>query len=472
MANNKQMRPARPVMVKSGPARSILRALLDTSFDGMLIVNRSQRIVEANVRASRQLGVPLRDMIGKRLRDFARVQRRSVLREGAVIPGLSRAAVTCLTLRRRDNTVVNVIVRDVPEIAPNARLHILRELVAESPVVEALERKTRLLDEAGRIGRIGAWEVDVAAGVLVRAPELCRMMEFAAADHTVTVEQSYSHYTEASRIIVREAFAATLARGTPYDLELEVVTGRGRRIWVREICRATMRKGRLVSVIGLTQDITDRRRVGELLANNANLERARIGADLHDGLGQDLTGLALLLRSAATRAETGAPGLARELGELATLASKAVKTARAMAHGMLSVDLSDGGFAGALRRLSRSTAEAFAVTVTIRLRGHERHRPDGSAAEHLYRIAQEAISNAVKHGHPSRVSLQLHASESQTVLIVSNNGTRIDPNRATEGMGLQIMRHRARVLGGLLVIEPMRRAGTQVRCVVPRVAPG
>ncbi len=315
---------------------------------------------------------------------------------------------------------------------------------------------------------MGAWQVNLDAGVVVRTPELCRMLEVPTTARTTSIEQSYGTYTEASRSIVREAFAATLAHGTPYDLELEAVTGRGNRFWVREVCKATTRRGRVVSVIGIVQDISERRRLAHLLTHAAAEERARIGADLHDGLGQELTGLALLLRGAAARVESENLGVSVELGELSALASKAVETARAMAHGILPVDLSAGGLTGALRHLSRATAAAAGVRIAVRSNSKQRFRPDATAAENLYRIAQEAIANAVKHARPTRVSISLRTSETQTVLVVSNDGEKIDLDRASAGMGLQIMRYRARMLGGLVDIQPVRSGGTRVRCVVPR----
>ena len=467
MARSKRMRPVSAESPKSVPVRAALRALFENSVDGMLLIDRRAQIVEANVRAARLLGRTPGDLIGKRVRDLVKVHHRSVPIDSPPTADVSQD--TLVTLERRDKSLVDVITRDVRNLAPGMCVRILRELAAETTVVEALEKKTRLLEAMERVGRIGAWEIDVNAGIVVRTPEMCRIMEVTSTDELMSsIEDSYSYYTESSRPIIREALTAALTRGTPYDLELETVTGRGNRLWVREVCCATMRKGRLVSLFGIAQDITERRRLGELVANAANRERARLGADLHDGLGQDLTGLSLLLRSAATRAERDCRSLAPELSAISNLASKAVETARAIAHGMLPVDLRDGGFAGALQRLSRSTSAAFGVTVTVRYRGDAQYRPNGAGAENLYRITQEAITNAVKHGHPKRISLYLNTSETQTVLVISNDGDRIDLDSASEGMGFQIMRYRARMLGGLVDVQSVPKGGTRVRCVVPR----
>ena len=175
-----------------------------------------------------------------------------------------------------------------------------------------------------------------------------------------------------------------------------------------------------------------------------------------------------MLHGAARRIESDHPQLSTELSELSNLASKAVETARAMAHGILPVNMSSGGLTGALRHLSRATTAASGIRVSIRSIGDERFRPDATAAENIYRIAQEAITNAIKHAHPSRVSIVVRTSKTKTVLVVSNDGERIDLDRTNGGRGLQIMRHRARMVGGLVDVQPARSGGTRVRCVVPR----
>lgn len=454
--------------IKQITPRRALRCLLECSFDGVLIVDLADRICDANAAACRILGQSYHSLIGKRVRDFVGIQRRAATRRSAMEPEIADRPRILQTWERPDKSLVDVVVHTSPGVVSQTRVHILRDITADRPIAEALERKSRLLMEAQRIGRIGAWELDVKTGLLAWTPELRRIMGVSAATATMTVEESYRFYTDASRKIVREAFNATMTRGTPYDLELEVITGRGHRIWVREVCRATMHRDHLVSLIGVSQDITERRHLADILNNSSNQERVRFGADLHDGLGQELTGFALLLRSMATRAAREGPTLLADLLELSKLASKSVETVRDMVRGTLSLELRDIGFRGALQQLARSASKTLGMSITVRFRGVARHLPVGPAAENLYRIAQEAINNAVRHGHAQRVSLQVHAGQANITLTVLDNGIGIDLNRNSKGMGLQIMRYRARTLGGLIDIRRMRGRGTQVRCVVPR----
>jgi signal transduction histidine kinase len=447
--------------------RAALKRLLKGSFDGMLIVDRVDRICEANLPACRIFGRSIDSIIGKRVRDIGTVRHDAVAPRSGTAE-LAHRAETVLTLQLEDKSSVDVVIHKFSGLAPRTRVWILRDVTADRPVVEALERKSRLMMEAERVGGIGGWEVDLKTGLVAWTPEMRRIMGMPPRTERVTIEESYNFYTDASRPIVREAFNATMARGTPYDLELEAVTGRGERIWVREVCRATMRAGRLVSIIGVSQDVTEQRRLAALLTSIGNQERARIGADLHDGLGQELTGLALLLRGVATRAEREGSALASELRGLSKLASRSVESVHDIACGLLPLELSEVGFRQVLRRLARSASESFGVFVTIRFHGDSAHMPTGTLAENLYRIAQESIANAVKHGHAKRVALRVSAGETKVILTATDDGTGIDLDHRGKGMGLQIMNYRARMLGGLVAVQRTRTGGTRVRCVMPR----
>jgi signal transduction histidine kinase len=436
----------------------------------MLLVDRLGRISDANEPASRLFGRSVASLIGKRVRDLGGARAGGAGARGAVRGrrAASGSDHTKLTLRRPDLSTREVLIRRFATLTAHTRVWLLRESTADRASAETAASSSRLLMEAERVGGVGGWEMEIKTGLIAWTPEMSRIMGMSPDTVKVTHEDSYRFYAEASRSIVREAFSATIAKGTPYDLVLECVTAKGARIWVREVCRATLRRGRLVSVIGFTQDITEQRRLAGLLNDIGNQERARIGADLHDGLGQELTGLALLLRGVAARAEREASALAPELRGLSRMASKSIETVREIAHGLLPLTLSHVGFRQVLRRLARSTRLTFGVAVGIRFHGDSTHMPVGEIAENLYRIAQEAIANAVKHGHAKRVTLRLRASAMRVVFTVTDNGSGIDLDSHSEGMGLQIMRYRTRMLGGLLAVERIRRGGTRLRCVMPR----
>ncbi len=336
----------------------------------MLLLDRLGHIRDANLPASRLFGRPLEAIVGKRLRDLGGTTLDSPAPGGPA----TRHQESLLRITRPDQSAIEVVARTL-RLAPGAQLWILREKISDRAATQALERNSRLLMDAERVGGVGGWELDLQTGFIVWTPEMRRIMGMPADTTQVTVEDCYRFYSEASRSIVREAFNATLAHGTPYDLVLEGITGNGERIWVREVCVATMQGGRPVSVVGFTQDVTEQRRLAGLLGDIGNQERARIGADLHDGLGQELTGLALLLRGVAMRAERQGSAVAVELRELSRMASKSIETVREIAHGLLPLKMSHFGFREVLRRLARSSRATLGVQVSTRLQGESRHMP-------------------------------------------------------------------------------------------------
>jgi len=361
---------------------------------------------------------------------------------------------------------LDVEVIDKRNVAPGLHARVLRDLTSFKRTTDALQRRSALLEQSETVGRIGAWAARFDTNIFERTPGLCRMLEIPMSQSVTSIEKSYAFYTPRSRAVARAAFEGAVARGTSYDLEVEVVTHRGRQLWMRETCRTKTRNGRVVSAMGVCQDITERRRIDQIIADAQSQERMRIGADLHDDLGQKLTGLAMLLKGTAMREATARRSLAAELAALSGIASDAVASVRALAHGMLPVDLRDDGLAGALQRLAAWARRTLAVRTSFELIGDRMHKLDAAIAEHLYRIAQEAVSNAVRHGRAKHITLTLQSRESKTLLTVTDDGKGIDVAAHKRGVGLQIMRHRARMMGALIEIERAHRSGTQIRCLV------
>jgi len=448
------------------PPNDIAGFFMEASFDAMLLVDSDGCIECTNSAAIRLLGQPGAAMLGRPISDVVSLRLYPVPRSPSVKEVVAEFEGALFTMRRADLSVATVVLSK--SNGPSGRqLWVLRDVTRQRPIAEALERKTRLLMEAERVGKMGAWELDTGTGLLLFTEELQHMLGLVDSP-VVPLEYAYSLYTDASRAIVREAFSATMIHGTPYDLELEMKTKRGDLIWVREVCRATYCDSRMVSVTGITQDITERRRMADLLARGADLERARIGADLHDGLGQELTGLSLYLQGAAQRAERDYPSMSNDLAELAKIASKSIETVRDMTHSMLPLELRQMGFVRVCQQLAATTQKSSGILVIFRYLGHRSRVPVGSLAEHMYRIVQESIANAVKHANATRISVTLKASDTKLVLTVSDNGDGLDSTRTTGGIGLQIMRYRARLLGGLLDVRRSSGGGTIVRSVLPR----
>lgn len=217
---------------------------------------------------------------------------------------------------------------------------------------------------------------------------------------------------------------------------------------------------------GLVRDITERRRLEQEVLAASEEERRRIGQDLHDGLGQMLTGIGLIARNLARRmAKEGLPH-AEGVEEVAQLVREADEYARELARGLVPVELEANGLASGLRRLAQKGEHLFGITCTFEELGGGLVY-NAQAATNLYRIAQEALSNAVRHGKASRVAITLAGGEDQVRLRVEDNGSGIPAVLpAQRGMGLRIMHYRAELIGASLEVRPGARGGTVVTCTL------
>jgi len=225
--------------------------------------------------------------------------------------------------------------------------------------------------------------------------------------------------------------------------------------------------GRNHSLVVL-QDVSERKQLERAILLAVNREQYRIGNDLHDGLGQELTGIALMLRGVAGRLTTEYPAILPEVESITRLVSNAIENTRALARGLSPVNLERGGLQDALEGLAMNAMELYGVQVVFshRLQGA---KPLGAElANHLYRIAQEAVRNAVRHGQARTIRLHLAVARAKVSLAITDDGIGL-PEQAMDatGMGLKIMRYRARMLGGEVHFERVEPTGTRVLCECP-----
>jgi signal transduction histidine kinase len=222
--------------------------------------------------------------------------------------------------------------------------------------------------------------------------------------------------------------------------------------------------------IAMLRDITERKRLERELLEISERERRHLGGDLHDGLGQHLHGLAYLAELLQKGLEEDASPRAAEASQLSKYLHEALAMTRSLARGLQPVDAEPQGLMLALRELAERTRGVYRVDCQFECRSPVLIHLH-SAANHLYRIAQEAVNNAVKHGKPTRIRIQLKATPARIILGVRDNGVgirrRTKPGR---GMGLHVMQYRADALGGSLLVQRHPEGGTDVVCTVPRQA--
>ena len=211
-------------------------------------------------------------------------------------------------------------------------------------------------------------------------------------------------------------------------------------------------------------DITERKRLEKEILDVSSRERHTIGRDLHDGLGQELTGVALMLRSLATRFQHQFPEGVASINEIVGLVNQSIESARALSRGLLPVRTDTGGLPFALRELSVRGRDQYGLDVKFRAEIWPEITLSEGNASHLYRIAQEALTNAARHGQASKVDILLMVTKNTFLLRITDDGVGIaNPGKQAAGMGLKIMQYRAGMIGAKIEIGPNMPRGTIVR---------
>jgi PAS domain S-box-containing protein len=221
--------------------------------------------------------------------------------------------------------------------------------------------------------------------------------------------------------------------------------------------------------LAVINDVTERKRLERGIIEIANREQQRIGSDLHDGLGQELTGIALMLRRVAAQLTKEKSSARLDVEDVIGLVNHAIENTRSLARGLSPVSAQSGGLSAALGALATRASDRYGVRVEFRDKLTVPLELNEAYATHLYRIAQEALTNVVRHSLASEVAICLEAVGDELQLRVDDNGRGFthQPPGGAAGLGLKMMRYRAQMLGGDLVLETSANGGASVRCSCP-----
>jgi two-component system sensor kinase FixL len=212
-----------------------------------------------------------------------------------------------------------------------------------------------------------------------------------------------------------------------------------------------------------------RRRLEEKLLEIGTDERRRLGHDLHDGLGQFLLGIALKTKMLEQALNRGRSAEAWRAREIVNLVNTAIAQTRNLAHGLDPIHVEANGLVAALRKLASQTRELLQVECSFDCQ-QELLDVNTQTGIALYRIAQEAINNAVRHGKARQICVELAMDDESLRLRIIDDGKGFSPDaKSGSGMGLHIMKFRANSIGGRLVVgsHPGRSRGAQIECSVP-----
>jgi PAS domain S-box-containing protein len=247
--------------------------------------------------------------------------------------------------------------------------------------------------------------------------------------------------------------------------EWDFIGAPDQRVKLEISLRLIEQDGHIVEVEGIARDITERRRLEREILEVSTREQRRIGHDLHDGVCQQLAAITYLLDILGDRLQAKKAPEAVEAERIGNLINETNAQARSVARGLFPVRLEEHGLVLALEELAESASSRYRITcrfvcetgpITV----------DSEVELHLYYIVQEALSNAVNHGKATTVIVTLAADEDRLKLTVQDNGTGFqlsDKNRS--GMGVRIMRYRAKVIGAALDLQSQLNHGTQITCL-------
>jgi PAS domain S-box-containing protein len=214
----------------------------------------------------------------------------------------------------------------------------------------------------------------------------------------------------------------------------------------------------------LQSEMIERKRLEKSLLEISEREKRRIAQDLHDGLGQHLTGIAFLSKVLEQKLSANGSPHRGDADKIAQLVNDAINQTRELAKGLLPVQAEANGLVSALQHLAVDVEELFNVSCVFK-GGDAVLIRDVDLATHLYRIAQEAVTNAIKHGHAGEIVIDLEQREHKIILSIRDNGSGFpEMIERKDGMGLRIMNYRANMIGAALEINKNLMGGTVVVC--------
>jgi hypothetical protein len=276
--------------------------------------------------------------------------------------------------------------------------------------------------------------------------------------------------------LVDPASRQPLAADQPWNGEAVLVDVTGRDVpIVGSITNISPASSEAAGQVMVLRDVTEDRRMAELrerqrveqiMAEVSEAERRRFGQDLHDGLGQMLTGVAFLCKTLEQKLASRSQQESADAKTISKLLGDAIDSARELARGLLPVPAQPDGLVLALQCLADQITSQFQIECdfpasSVRI-------SNSGTANHLFRIAQEAVNNAVKHASPQRIDISLQAAQAGTgCLSVKDNGRGISSEASGRGSGLDIMRHRAAAIGGSLRVSAGPGGGTVMTCFFP-----
>jgi len=334
----------------------------------------------------------------------------------------------------------------------------------------ALREQQARLQLAQSAAHLGIFDWNFRTGYMYRTPELAAMYGVPVGFLRQPPGEWMKLVHPDDRPVLSNWLREARETGRPTEGEWRVVWPDGSVHWLFGRWQAFLDEhGEALTMIGVNLDVTDRKRLEQELLEASDNEMRRIGHDLHDGVGQQLTALTFFHATLQAEVERQMPHLADQFKRMGSSLHEIVRQVRMLSHGLAPVPIRETGLADALQQLAADTTASTGLECEF-MPDSAVQLEDAQQATQVFRIAQEAVNNALKHSGGDRIVIAFAAEAAGWQLTVSDNGRgfRETDRREGSGLGLRAMRHRASLMGALLKIESKPGAGTRIICAAQR----
>jgi PAS domain S-box-containing protein len=337
---------------------------------------------------------------------------------------------------------------------------------SEVPLLNMEAKYRALLDQIPAV--VFMAYLDKGIGEAYVSPQIETTLGFSQSEWLEDPVRWYSRIHPDDKMRWSVEAAEMFLSGKPLRSSYRVIARDGRVLWFQ--CEAKMIRrpdGSPWFIHGVGFDITERKSLEESILEIGAREQRRIAQDLHDGLGQHLTGIAFMSKVLQEKLSDKSLPEAEEAAKIVRMVNDAIDNTRQLARGLHPVAAEPQGLMSALRKWANEVEVLFQIRCRFQCDAPV-YIPDANAATHLYRIAQEAVNNAIRHGKSKNIVISLAGRGGTAVLTIQDDGAGFSAKpTSVPGVGLSIMNYRADMIGGSLKVQPNDSRGITVTCMFP-----
>ncbi|HXH18328.1 MAG TPA: PAS domain-containing protein [Chitinophagales bacterium] len=372
-------------------------------------------------------------------------------------------------LKNTNNSIVGMICsgEDVTEIRQYEKK--LKESEENHRLLaERLKENEQRLSEAQKIATVGSWEYIPASGDIIWSDETFRLFGLKPEKRNISREEFRSYIHPDDRESLSAHVQAALQEGIPYEIEIRIIGADKRLRYLIGRGVPVMEKGKVVKLLGTGMDITQRKldelRVKRAVVAGQDMERRRISADLHERLGQKLSGIKMFAENLAINSNS----FDEDMKKLLSLLDEAVHEVKDISQKFMPPALNDFGLTNALRELCKKTSKSSGVK--IKFRSYDVNgRLDPYLEFGIYRIALELLNNSLQHARAKEIHLQLFQRNNKLILTAEDDGKGFNVKKTdfNKTFGLNSVAARADALNGDFNLDSKYGKGTTASIEIP-----